>query len=132
MEIGAVGNYKLETRKKCKCKKKGHISANCRSSSGNNQGRGTNNGSGKQITCHYCKKAGHKRPECRKLAKDKAEGNYKPSPNKPGSVKQLTEAAQEAEEDDGEWPSGDIVQAIFDPRPRNFWRRVDQEGSVHQ
>ena len=34
MEIGAIGNYKSESRTCYKCKKKGHIAANCRSSSG--------------------------------------------------------------------------------------------------
>ena len=133
MEIGAVGNYKSETRTCYKCKKRGHIAVNCRSNSGNKEGRGTNSGNSKQIVCHYCRKNGHKRPECRKLAKDKADGNYKPSPNKSTSVKQLTVPVEETEEDDDkEWPSGDIVQAIYDPRPKDFWRRVDQEGSACQ
>ena len=134
MEVGAVGNYRVETRTCYKCKKKGHIAAKCRSNNENTESKRANNSNNnKPIVCHYCQKKGHKRPECRKLAKDKAEGNYKPSPNKSPSVKQLTVPVEETEEnDDKEWPSGDIVQAIYDPRPKDFWRRVDQEGSACQ
>ena len=111
-------------------------------------------GNNKQIICHYCHKIGHKRPECHKLARDKADGTYKPSnsTNKSTSVKQVTGPTEETKEDDSEeWPCGDMVQAFYDPRPRkaqtkygpkprrvqtrydarlrNFWRRVDKEGS---
>ena len=156
MEIGAVGN-RQETQTCYKGKKHGCITVSCRSNNSgnnNNQGKGTNTGSNKQIVCHYCHKIGHKRPECCKLARDKADGTYKPSTstNKSTSVKQVTGPKEETKEDDSEeWPCGDMVQAFYDPRPRKaqtkygpkprkvqnrydarpriFWRRVDQEGS---
>ena len=85
------------------------------------KGKGTNINNNKQIICHYCQKVGHKRPECRKLARDKADGTYKPSnsTNKSTSVEQVTGPTEETKEDDSEeWPCGDIVQTFYDPRSR--------------
>ena len=64
------------------------------------------------ITCHYCQKPGHKRPDCRKLARDRAEGKVEKDKKKP-TVKKMGEPREEDSEEEDELGQ-EFVNALFD------------------
>ena len=111
-----------EERSCYKCNKKGHLARNCRSTAPPNKRNYQNyqtdrykpKSSQKQtaIICHYCQKAGHKRPECRKLARDRAEGKVEKDKKKP-TVKKMGEPREEDSEEEDELGQ-EFVNALFD------------------
>lgn len=130
MDIG-----KMEETRTChRCQAKGHLIANCpkkadrargnggRSAGGS--GRGSQRGNDKVIPiCHYCKKEGHKRPECRTLKRDEAEGRVDPRPkgrrtgvkktDEDGDHDSEDESGSEDEDPDAGGASG--LSAVYDP-----------------
>ena len=68
---------KIEDRSCYKYGKRGHLAAQCCGKSKNNDK--VKNKNTKTLTCHYCGKGGHKRPECRKLERDKKDGKVLPN-----------------------------------------------------
>ena len=108
-----------EERSCYKCNKKGHLARNCRSNVPSQRRnyqtdryKPKSNNKQTGIICHYCQKPGHKRPECRKLAKDRSEGKVEKDKKKP-TVKKMGEPREEDSEEEDDFGQ-EFVNALFD------------------